>query len=713
MTEQFTWGNDRIQVTFTYADDQPLSLTAIRAADGDYTDPEPFPYPQSFVEITADGFMQGNMGSRYSETMIGNDLRYVDRHEEHVDGASKLHIALHSAKYGLDAEAVLTAPNDAAAISSTVRVTNTGDGPITLTSVSSLSAYVRLGDNDPDHWDLYTAKSDWAAENRWSHEPIRDNQLVKSLGLKSASILSIGNPTASCIEIGGTVTHQSTTSRSTGSEEPTGAIVDRTSGTAIVWQAANNGPWLWQLGERPDGVYLDVYGPTDIEHHWSIPLAPGESFVTIPATVAVSGKGFDGAIAEMTRYRRYDVLDHPDHTNLPVIFNDYMNTLSGDPTTERELPLIDAAAKAGAEYYCVDCGWYDDGGDWWPSVGEWHESKRRFPNGFKEVLDHIRERGMKPGVWLEPEVIGVNSPMATKLPDSAFFQRDGKRIVTHMRYLLDIRDTAARAHLDATVDHLVDDLGVRFFKFDYNVNTGAGTDCDAPSRGEGQLEAGRAYLAWIDDLHARHPDLTIETCSSGAMRSDWATLAHSQIQSTSDQTDYIQYANIAASAPAIMLPEQAGNWAYPNKFMTPAQTRYAMLAGIVGRLYLSGYLTQMDDSQLQLVTKALDVHKTIRHDVAHSTPFWPIGLPKWNDDVLALGLRVDGGDHGYLAVWKKTPATDSPLTLHLGGHDAGFSGITQLFGSDSAATWTPDNATLTIDDRSSDDPFCALYRITY
>lgn len=711
MTEQFTWGNDHVQATFTYADDQPLSLTAIRAADGDYTDAAPFPYPQSFVEITADGFMQGNMGSRYSETMIGNDLRYADRHEERLDDASRLRITMHSTTYGLEAEAVLTAPDDAAAINVAVRVTNIGTAPITLTSVSSLSAYVRLGDNDPDHWDLYTTKSDWAAENRWSHEPIRANQLVKSLGLKSASILSVGNPTSSCIEIGGTVTHQSSTSRSTGSEEPTGAIVDRVTGAAIVWQAENNGPWLWQLGERPDGVYLDVYGPTDIEHHWSLPLAPGESFTTTPATVAVSGKGFDGAIAEMTRYRRFDVLDHPDHTNLPVIFNDYMNTLSGDPTTERELPLIDAAAKAGAEYYCVDCGWYDDGGDWWPSVGEWQESKRRFPNGFKEVLDHIRERGMKPGVWLEPEVIGVNSPMAEKLPDSAFFQRDGKRIVTHMRYLLDIRDAAAKAHLDATVDHLVDDLGVRFFKFDYNVNTGAGTDHDAPSRGEGQLEAGRAYLEWIDDLHARHPDLTIETCSSGAMRSDWATVSHSQIQSTSDQTDYIQYANIAASAPAIMLPEQAGNWAYPNRFMTPAQTRYAMLAGIVGRLYLSGYLTQMDDEQLHLVTTALDIHKTIRHEVAHSTPFWPIGLPQWNDDVLMLGLR--SGNHGYLALWKKTPISEGRLTLQLDGYDAGFSGITQLFGSDSAVAWTQTDAALTIDDRSDDDPFCALYKVTY
>ncbi len=47
-----------------------------------------------------------------------------------------------------------------------------------------------------------------------------------------------------------------------------------------------------------------------------------------------------------------------------------MNTLKGNPTTERPLPLISAAAAAGAECFCIDAGWYDDRGlaDWWPTA---------------------------------------------------------------------------------------------------------------------------------------------------------------------------------------------------------------------------------------------------------------------------------------------------------------------------------------------------------
>lgn len=64
-----------------------------------------------------------------------------------------------------------------------------------------------------------------------------------------------------------------------------------------------------------------------------------------------------------------------------VIYNDYMNTLFGDPRLEKELPLVEGAARVGADIFCIDAGWYDstDGG-WWDMVGEWaglHEPFRR------------------------------------------------------------------------------------------------------------------------------------------------------------------------------------------------------------------------------------------------------------------------------------------------------------------------------------------------
>ena len=206
----------------------------------------------------------------------------------------------------------------------------------------------------------------------------------------------------------------------------------------------------------------------------------------------------------LTEYRRKIRRKNQDNEKLPVIFNDYMNCLWGHPTAEEEYPLVDAAAEAGCEYFCIDAGWYADG-DWWDSVGEWEESRKRFPEGVKKVTDYIRSKGLIPGVWLEPEVMGIRCGLAGKLPDDWFFVRHGKRVYDRSRFQLDYRNPAVRAHMDEVVDKLVRDYGVGYIKTDYNIEPGIGTELYADSVGDGMLEHERAYLSWLDGLFRRQP----------------------------------------------------------------------------------------------------------------------------------------------------------------------------------------------------------------
>ncbi len=106
-----------------------------------------------------------------------------------------------------------------------------------------------------------------------------------------------------------------------------------------------------------------------------------------------------------------------------------MNTLFGDPRLEKELPLVEGAARVGADIFCIDAGWYDstDGG-WWDMVGEWQASTPVSAKLDSRVWPDHRAHGMGLGLWLEPEVIGVKSPLAQSLPDDAFFQRHGVRV---------------------------------------------------------------------------------------------------------------------------------------------------------------------------------------------------------------------------------------------------------------------------------------------
>jgi alpha-galactosidase len=270
---------------------------------------------------------------------------------------------------------------------------------------------------------------------------------------------------------------------------------------------------------------------------------------------------------------------------------------------------------------------------------------------------------MKVGLWLEPEVIGVQSPIAQSLPDAAFLQRHGRRVREHERFFLDLRHPAARAHLDATFDRLIQAFDVDFFKLDYNLTPGAGTDFQAFSVGAGLLGHNRAHLQWFTELRHRYPSVVFENCSSGAMRADFAMPELFDLQSTSDQQDFRLYPAIAAGAPMQMLPEQAANWSYPQAWMTQEEIAYTMVTGLSGRLYASGFLNEMTHGQLALVHAALAFFKVTRDDIATSTPSWPMGMPEWYADSFALALTAKGGTRVY--VWHRGNK-EAELTLRLG-----------------------------------------------
>ncbi len=354
-----------------------------------------------------------------------------------------------------------------------------------------------------------------------------------------------------------------------------------------------------------------------------------------------------------------------------------MNCLFGDPTTQKELPLIAAAADCGCEYYVIDAGWYAPG-EWWDSVGEWQECRERFPGGIKEVTDYIRSKGMIPGVWLELEVMGINCEKAKKAPDDWFFVRHGKRVFDRSRYQLDFRNPAVIEHVNEVIDRVVNEYGIGYIKMDYNIEPGIGTEIAAESVGQGLLEHERAYLAWLDDVFRRYPDLVIENCSSGGLRMDYALLSRYSLQSTSDQEDYRNYAAIAANAGAGVTPEQAAVWSYPMRQGNKEEVIYNMVNAMLGRIHQSGHLAELSAQRMELVKEGIACYKTIRGDIKRAVPFLPLDVTD-NEDLWACGgLQTE--DKAYLCVWKRqmegknndrrlqagTVCSDTTLSIPLG-----------------------------------------------
>ncbi|MBI4026436.1 MAG: alpha-galactosidase [Verrucomicrobia bacterium] len=519
-----------------------------------------------------------------------------------------------------------------------VRATNQGRSAVGIEYLSSamLHGLGRPGDGPLESkLRIHLARNTSRAEGQW--QQYAPSQLgFSENGLSAAAINSMGN-------------------WSSVAYLPLGMIENVKAGITWFWQIEHNGSWHWELGSQGGDAYLYAGGP-DEEHHqaWKN-LRPGESYQSVPVAMGCVRGGFDEAIAALTRYRRLACrAPHLDNTRCPVIYNDYMHCLFADPTTAKERPLVKAAAKAGCEYYLIDAGWYAKRGEhWWPAVGAWQPSRERFGrDGLKGLLDHIRSRGMTPGLWVEIEAAGIHSPLRKK-PDDWFFLRHGRRIIDHGRYQLDFRNPAVRAYADAVLDRLIDRYGAGYIKIDYNITFQAGTDRNADSPGQGLLEHGRAYLAWIEGVRHRHPRVVLENCGSGGMRMDYAMLASHQIQSSSDQTDYRKYPAILVGALAAVLPEQLAVWAYPLADGGPRQTSFNMVNAMVGRIYLSGRLNRLSSRSLRLAYEGVETYKRhIRPALPRSIPFFPLGMPRITDSVspVAVGLRAD--KTSWLAVWR-------------------------------------------------------------
>lgn len=644
------------------------------------------------IEVNVTGYGRWLANERFIQTVVGERLAYQRHEEYHEDGWLVLRVDLADPESGLAAEAFFRTLDGVGVVQTWSRLTNRGEHRLTLDAVTSFTLGGVVDSRDGvAGLDLWFADNEWLAEGRWQRRALREVLVDMNHGRHRQE----GRSSAWRASQG---------TWSTGRHLPMGALTARDDGRTLLWQLENPGGWRWEVGEFAEAAYVALLGPTDRDHQWRQALEPDEAFTTVPAAVAIGAAldggdgtgGFTEAVAAMTAYRRALRRPHPDHARLPVIFNDFMNTVMGDPTTERLLPLIDAAAEVGAEYFVIDAGWYASEAGWWDTVGAWEESAIRFPAGLSEVVDRIREHGMVPGLWLEPEVIGVRSALAGSLPPAAFFQRDGERVVDNGRYHLDLRHPAAVEHLDAVVDRLVADYGVGYFKLDYNVNPGPGTDIGG-SAGAGLLGHERALLAWLDGVLDRHPGLTLENCASGGMRSDYAMLSHLQLQSTSDQQEHFRYPAIAAAAPAAIAPEQAASWAYPQPEFGDGENAFALCNALLGRVHLSGNLDRMTPEQRALVADALAVYKQIRTDIPAAVPFWPLGLPGWTDPWIVLGLR--NSVKTYVTVWRRpgggSAAEETFVIPHLKGRDVEAA---VLFPQDvkTELRWLPGRGELTV-----------------
>jgi alpha-galactosidase len=250
-------------------------------------------------------------------------------------------------------------------------------------------------------------------------------------------------------------------------------------------------------------------------------LHPGEE-VRSPLVVLQFWKGGDWIRAQNV-WRRWMVAH-----NLPRPGGQLVQTHYGGcagalrPRASEEIEQFDGWSHEGIrlDYWFIDAGWYTHPDGWW-NVGTWEVDRERFPQGLREVADHVHEKGGKFVVWFEPERVVDGSWLEKNHPEW-ILRSSGARLVN-------LGDTNAWKWVLERVDGLLSSEGIDVYRQDFNMDP---LDCwrgaDGPDRqGITETRHVEGYLALWDELRRRHPGLLIDTCASGGRRNDLETLRRS------------------------------------------------------------------------------------------------------------------------------------------------------------------------------------------
>ena len=462
---------------------------------------------------------------------------------------------------------------------------------------------------------------------------------------------------------------ESVSSWSTGTYYPLLIIEDTKRQESFFFEVECGHSWFMELygsgGIGMQSLSVKMCG-ADEQLGFAKQMHAGDEYETCTCVYGVTKGGFEEAVRALTKYKRKSSFAA---CGAPLVYNDYMNCNWGNQSRETLLPLVDKAAELGAEIFCLDAGWHKDVGVWYPDEEKFGEQK------LQGIFDYIREKGMKVGVWFEFESVPLH--LAETLgTDDCFLFRNGS-LVAPTRPLANMRSKKLVAHLNERVDALYD-MGVRFIKNDHNNMELIGSTLYGESAAEGLAQNAQAFLAFIEDVTRRHPDLIIENCGSGAMRADNATLRRFNMQSTSDQENYLAYPSILAGSLALMPPEKAGIWCYPYplafndrmhlhlsakqiaRFADGEETVFNVVSGFMGCMYVSGKVDQADAYNESLLKEGMTLYKQRREFIKNAYPVFPRGMIRLSDrSYHAVGLIDEAGENLLLAVWNLSDAGQS------------------------------------------------------
>lgn len=276
--------------------------------------------------------------------------------------------------------------------------------------------------------------------------------------------------------------------------------------------------------------------------HASIPVAPGDTFVSPEAVAVYSSEGLGGMSRSFHDLFR-NHLSRSNHTfeTRPVLLNSWEG-LGFNINASALETLAEQTAELGIKLFVNDDGWFgqtpyarinDTAG-----LGDWIPNPDHFPNGLANYIDTVDNYAVSNatqdlafGIWVEPEMVNPNSTLYHEHPDWVMHAGNHVRTLTRNQLVLNLGLPEVQDYLINAIGNVVKTANISYIKWDNN-------------RGIHEMASPAASHAYIlgmyrvmDNLTGSYPSVLWEGCASGGGRFDAGILHYYPQSWTSDNTD--------------------------------------------------------------------------------------------------------------------------------------------------------------------------------
>lgn len=482
---------------------------------------------------------------------------------------------------------------------------NHGQEAVTLDRALSLQLDL------PDHdYDMLQFSGSWARERHLIRTPLRS-------GIQSIGSLRVAS------------SHQ---------QNPFFALArphtDNHQGAAFGFNFIYSGNFI-------DSVEVDQFDTTRVlvginpdDFGWK--LANGESFQTPEAVMTYTSDGLNQMSQQLGAfYQDHLINQHFAHQDRPILINNWEATFM-DFNEAKLMKIVDQADKLGSEMFVLDDGWFGHRDDDKSSLGDWFVDQKKFSNGISGFADRVHDKGMKFGLWFEPEMISIDSKLYEKHPDWMIATPGRQGTPARNQYVLDMTRQEVVDYLFEHMSAIIKQTKLDYIKWDMNRNITEMYGAKLPA--DQQLEFPHRYILGVYQLYARlteaFPKVLFESCASGGGRFDLGMMYYAPQAWCSDDTDAVERIKIQDGTSYGYTQNMWGAHvsAVPNDQvgrLTSLDTRAAV--AYFGDFGYELDITKMAADELATIKKQVAFYKQYRH-LFQFGKFYRLDNPDTNND---------------------------------------------------------------------------------